>query len=52
MIAYVDSSVVLRLTVGQAGLLPEWRRFERGVARTSSRLSAFGRSIASVWMSH
>ena len=32
MIAYVDSSVVLRLTLGQAGRLREWRRIESGVA--------------------
>lgn len=31
MIAYVDSSIVLRLTLGQAGRLREWRRIERGV---------------------
>ena len=31
MIAYVDSSVVLRLVLGQTGRLREWRRFERGV---------------------
>ncbi len=32
MIAYVDSSVVLRLVLGQKGALAEWRRVEAGVA--------------------
>lgn len=32
MIAYVDSSVLLRLLLGQPDALPEWRRVERGVA--------------------
>jgi len=32
MIAYVDSSVVLRLVLGQPGALREWRSVERGVA--------------------
>ena len=32
MIAYVDSSVVLRLALGQPGRLRDWRSVERGVA--------------------
>lgn len=32
MIAYVDSSVVLRLVLRQAGPLPQWRDITRGVA--------------------
>lgn len=32
MIAYVDASVILRLALGQADALPEWRRIEHGVA--------------------
>jgi predicted nucleic acid-binding protein len=32
VIAYVDSSVVLRLVLGQPGALREWRMVERGVA--------------------
>jgi predicted nucleic acid-binding protein len=32
MIAYVDSSVLLRLALGQANSLPEWRQIDRGVA--------------------
>ncbi len=32
MIAYVDSSVILRLVFGQANALPEWPEVERGVA--------------------
>jgi predicted nucleic acid-binding protein len=32
MIAYVDSSVLLRLALGQPNSLPEWRRIERGVS--------------------
>ena len=32
MIAYLDSSVLLRLILGQPGRLEEWRRVEAGVA--------------------
>ncbi len=32
MIAYVDSSVVLRIALGQAGRLREWKAIERGIA--------------------
>lgn len=32
MIAYLDSSVLLRIVLGQKNRLPEWRRIERGVA--------------------
>ena len=32
MIAYVDSSVLLRLALGQPNSLPEWRRIDRGVS--------------------
>src|SRR5688572_12254030 len=32
MIAYVDSSVLLRIIVGQPDQLSEWREIERGVA--------------------
>lgn len=32
MIAYVDSSVLLRLALGQANALPEWRQINRGVS--------------------
>jgi uncharacterized protein len=32
MIAYVDSSVLLRVAFGQANALPEWRDIERGVS--------------------
>lgn len=31
MIAYVDSSVLLRVVLGQRGSLSEWRSIERGV---------------------
>jgi predicted nucleic acid-binding protein len=31
MIAYVDSSVLLRIIIGQAGQLPEWCEIERGI---------------------
>lgn len=34
MIAYVDSSVLLRLALGQPNSLPEWRQIDRGVAST------------------
>jgi predicted nucleic acid-binding protein len=32
VIAYVDSSVVLRLVLGQPAALREWRTVDRGVA--------------------
>jgi predicted nucleic acid-binding protein len=32
MIAYLDSSVVLRVVLGQPGALAEWRSIERGAA--------------------
>jgi hypothetical protein len=32
MIAYVDSSVLLRGALGQPNALPEWRDIERGVS--------------------
>ena len=32
MIAYIDSSVVLRVILDQPGRLVEWKRIERGVA--------------------
>lgn len=32
MIAYVDSSVLLRLALAQPNSLPEWRRIDRGVS--------------------
>ena len=31
MIAYVDSSVVLRLALAPSNALPEWRQVDRGV---------------------
>src|SRR5271166_1029948 len=32
MIAYVDSSVLLRVVLGQQNALPEWRQIDRGVS--------------------
>jgi len=32
MIAYVDSSILLRVALGQPNALPEWRDIERGVS--------------------
>ncbi len=32
MIAYIDSSVLLRLALGQPNALPEWRQVDRGVS--------------------
>jgi predicted nucleic acid-binding protein len=32
MIAYVDSSVLLRVALGQPNALPDWRDIERGVS--------------------
>lgn len=44
MIAYVDSSVVLRIVLGEAGRLREWRRIERAYASELIRLECL-RSI-------
>ena len=38
MTAYVDSSVVLRIVLGEAGRLREWRRIERAFASELIRL--------------
>ncbi len=32
MIAYIDASVLLRVALGQANALPEWRQIDRGVS--------------------
>ena len=32
MIAYVDSSVLLRVALAQPNALPQWRRIDRGVS--------------------
>lgn len=32
MIAYIDSSVLLRVVLGQSGRIKEWKTIERGVA--------------------
>jgi predicted nucleic acid-binding protein len=32
MIAYIDSSVLLRVALGQSNALPEWRSIDRGVS--------------------
>jgi predicted nucleic acid-binding protein len=32
LIAYIDSSVLLRLALGQSNALPEWRQIDRGVS--------------------
>ena len=34
MIAYIDSSVLLRVALGQSNALPEWARIDRGVSST------------------
>ena len=38
MIAYVDSSVVLRLVLGQPGALAEWRSVDEGVTSALSEV--------------
>jgi predicted nucleic acid-binding protein len=32
MIAYVDASILLRIALGQANALPEWRQIDRGIS--------------------
>lgn len=38
MIAYVDTSVLLRVALGQADALPEWRQMDRGVTSALTRV--------------
>jgi predicted nucleic acid-binding protein len=38
VIAYVDTSVLLRVALGQADALPEWRQVDRGVTSALSRV--------------
>lgn len=38
MIAYLDSSVLLRLVLGEPDLLPEWKQIEEGVCSTLVRV--------------
>jgi predicted nucleic acid-binding protein len=38
VIAYVDSSVLLRVVFGEPGQLAEWRRLDRGVASELARV--------------
>ena len=38
MIAYVDTSVLLRVALGQADALPEWRQVDRGVTSALTRV--------------
>ena len=44
MTAYVDSSIILRIVLGEAGRLREWRRIERAYASALIRLECL-RSI-------
>ena len=38
MIAYLDSSVLLRVVLGEPGLLPEWKRLTEGVCSTLAQV--------------
>jgi len=38
VIAYVDTSVLLRVALGQADALPEWRHVDRGVTSALTRV--------------
>lgn len=38
MIAYVDSSVILRLVFGQPNALAEWRQIDRGISSAITRV--------------
>jgi len=38
VIAYVDTSVLLRVALGQADALPEWRQVDRGVTSALTRV--------------
>jgi predicted nucleic acid-binding protein len=38
MTAYVDTSILLRVALGQADALPEWRQIDRGVTSALARV--------------
>jgi len=38
VIAYVDTSVLLRVALGQADALPEWRQLDRGVTSALTKV--------------
>ena len=40
MIAYLDSSVLLRVVLGQPDVLPEWPRIRQGVTSTLTRVES------------
>ena len=40
MIAYVDSSVLLRVVLGQPNVLPEWSRIQRGVSSALTKVES------------
>jgi len=40
VIAYVDSSVLLRVVLGQANSLKEWRQIERGVCSVLAKIES------------
>lgn len=40
MIAYVDSSVLLRVVLGQPNALPEWHRIQRGITSALTRVES------------
>jgi uncharacterized protein len=40
MIAYVDSSVLLRVALGQADALPEWSHIQRGISSALTRVES------------
>lgn len=40
MTAYVDSSVLLRVVLGQPNVLPEWSRIQRGVTSSLTRVES------------
>ena len=40
MIAYVDSSVLLRLVLGQPNALPEWHRIQRAITSALTRVES------------
>lgn len=40
MTAYVDSSVLLRVVLGQANVLPEWSRIRHGISSALTRVES------------
>jgi Transposase DDE domain len=41
VIAYIDTSVLLRVALGQSNALPEWRQIDRGITSALTRVEGY-----------